>query len=143
MANGQQLAEINANTFFTWVAGKSDDDFRAMASRGVLSRNEVARECGFSKSALAQNPRIKATLHKLEADLRARGVLPPIAEPSGSAAIPIREQGNLQENLDSERLKRLERENASLRAETEVLKSQLSKFTLLRDALSMTGRLPR
>ncbi len=62
MANGQQLAEMNANTFFTWVAGKSDGDFRAMTSRGVLSRTEVAKECGFSKSALTQNPRIKAVL---------------------------------------------------------------------------------
>lgn len=143
MANGQQLAELNANTFFTWVAGKSDGDFRAMTTRGVLSRTEVAKECGFSKSALTQNPRIKAALHKLEADLREKGVLPPSAEPSLSAAIPMREQGNLRATLDSERLKRMEQENASLRAETEELKRQLSKFTLLRDALSMTGRLPR
>jgi hypothetical protein len=60
MASGQQLAEQNVAAFAAWVASKTDDDFRAMANRGVLSRKEVAKECGFAKSALDQNPRIKA-----------------------------------------------------------------------------------
>ena len=77
MANGQQLAEQNVQTFAAWVASKSDDDFRSMANRGVLSRKEVATECGFAKSALDQNPRIKAALRELEAGLRQRSVLPP------------------------------------------------------------------
>ena len=62
MASGQQLSEQNVKTFASWVSSKVDDDFRAMASRGVLSRKEIAAECGFAKSALYQNPRIKAAL---------------------------------------------------------------------------------
>ncbi len=42
MASGQQLAEVNYNTFVAWAASKTDDDFRAMTSRGVLSRKEIA-----------------------------------------------------------------------------------------------------
>ena len=52
--------------FAVWVVSKTDDDFRAMTNRGVLSRKEVAKECGFAKSALDQNPRIKAALRDLE-----------------------------------------------------------------------------
>ncbi len=54
MANGQQLAGGNARKFAAWVVSKTDDGFRAMAMRGVLSRTEIAAECGFAKSALSQ-----------------------------------------------------------------------------------------
>lgn len=74
MANGRHLGEENLRTFRAWVASKGDSDFRAMASRGVISRKEIATECGFAKSALDQNQRIKAALASLEAGLRgARG----------------------------------------------------------------------
>ena len=79
MANGKQLAEQNLAIFIGWVASKSDTDFRKIIARGVLSRTEIARECGFAKSALNQNPRIKNSLHALEEQLRARAVLPPRA----------------------------------------------------------------
>ena len=76
MASGRQIAEENVQTFAAWVAIKSDADYRAMVSRGVLSRTEIAKECGFAKSALVQNPRIKAILNDLEDELRQRGLLP-------------------------------------------------------------------
>lgn len=57
-----------------WMASKTDTDFRSMAMRGVLSRTEIATECGFAKSALSQNPRIREALKRLEDDLRERGV---------------------------------------------------------------------
>jgi hypothetical protein len=62
MANGKQIAEQNFQIFQTWIASKADSGFRQMVSRGVLSRKEIAKECGFAKSALDQNPRIKAAL---------------------------------------------------------------------------------
>lgn len=37
MASGQQIAEENVLKFTTWAASKTDDDFRNMAIRGVLS----------------------------------------------------------------------------------------------------------
>ena len=44
---------------------------------------------------------------------------------------------------DAERLKRLEMENASLRAELAEVKHALSRYALLQEALAETGRLPR
>lgn len=44
---------------------------------------------------------------------------------------------------DAERLKRLEQENASLRAELVDVKRALLRYALLQDALAETGRLPR
>lgn len=145
MASGQQISEQNVNAFASWVASKTDADFRAMASRGVLSRKEIATECGFAKSALDQSPRIKAALRTLEDGLRERGVLPPAVEKTAEeAAKPLmREPGKLRGALDAERLRRLETDNASLKAEVAELKRSLEKHTILKEALALTGRLPR
>jgi hypothetical protein len=145
MASGQQLAEQNVQTFASWIASKTDDDFRALASRGVLSRKEIATECGFAKSALDQNPRIKTALRELEDSLRARGLLPPVVEKTvDEEAKPLmREPRKLRGAPDAERLRRLETDNASLKAEVAELKRSLEKHTILREALALTGRLPR
>lgn len=145
MASGQQIAEANVQKFAVWVASKTDDDFRAMAIRGVLSRKEIATECGFAKSALDQNPRIKAGLGDLEGALRARGVLPHVVEKSAAVAEGplMREPGKLRGALDADRLRRLETDNASLRAEVSELKRSLEKHAILSEALALTGRLPR
>jgi hypothetical protein len=145
MASGQQLSEQNVKTFASWVASKTDDDFRAIANRGALSRKEIAIECGFAKSALDQNPRVKAALRELEDALRVRGVLPQVVEKtSEEAGQPLmREPGKLRGALDAERLRRLETENAGLKAEVAELKRSLEKHTILSEALSLTGRLPR
>lgn len=89
MASGQQVAEENVRKFTAWVAFKTDDDFRSMVLRGVLSRTDIAAECGFAMSVLSQNPRIRDSLKDLEAGLRERGVLPkPAAEPAGGPVEP-------------------------------------------------------
>lgn len=145
MASGRQLAEQNHGTFLAWVASKTDDDFRSMASRGVLSRKEIAVECGFAKSALDQNPRIKAALKELETSLRERGLLPPASADLSNDPAPtrVREPGGQKANFDAERLRRLEQENAALRAENAELKRVLSKHAVLSEALVLSGRLPR
>lgn len=145
MAGGRQIAEENVHAFQRWMAGKTDDDYRAMALRGVLSRKEIAKECGFAKSALDQNPRIKAALRELEERLRERGVLPKALSKGsvGPQEPRLRDRGAQQTLLDRERLRRLEQENASLRAEVDELKRQLKRHAILSEALTMTGRLPR
>ncbi len=143
--SGKQLAKQNVAVFTSWVASKTDDDFRAMANRGLLSRKEVAKECGFAKSALDQNPRIKAALRELEDCLRLRGVLPPVVErdPEAPQAPLEREPGRLRAAQETERLRRLEQENAGLKAEVAELKRTVAKYAVLREALALTGRLPR
>lgn len=145
MASGQQLADENVLKFTTWVASKTDVEYRDMVVRGVLSRTEIAAECGFAKSALAQNPRIRDALKALEASLRQRGVLPTVvsqAEPPSDLPTPRAiESGRLAR--DAERLARLERENASLKAEVAELKRLLGRYAVLQEVLAETGRLPR
>lgn len=40
--------------------------------RGQLSRKEIVRECGFAKSVLLQNPRVKDALRTEVMELRGR-----------------------------------------------------------------------
>ena len=145
MASGKQLAETNFASFQAWASSKSDANFREMVTRGVLSRKEIAIECGFAKSALDQNPRIKAALRELEDDLRQRGILPvAVVRDTDEQQQPVmREPGRLRAAQETERLRRLEQENASLKAEVAELKRALERHAMLRDALALTGRLPR
>jgi hypothetical protein len=140
--SGPQKAEANFAGFVSWVATKTDADFRNIAVRGQLSRQEIAREIGFAKSVLLQNPRVRAALASLEASLRDRGVLPPLAEPN-SAPPAVAEMENPRAVADKARLKRLEAENAALRAELVELRSRLKQYRHMEDAFSLTGRLPR
>lgn len=112
----------------------------------MLSRTEIARECGFAKSALTQNPRIKMALGKLEKELRSRGVLPEVVQPEASGHpddMPMREPGQQHVARDAEALRRLQSENATQKAEIAELKRRLAKYEPLHEALVLTGRVPR
>ena len=161
----------NLEMFRSWVSGKNAQDFSGMIYRGALHRETIAIECGFSKSVLLQNPKIKALLKELEDRLRTEGVLPPARTPetqdtagradepgsnATSAAYPAphfprttpdgsggaSDQRSAHSNLEST-VRRLQSENASQRAEIHELRQKLAKLTALQDALSKTGRLPR
>ncbi len=139
--SGQQKADQNLTTFQSWLASKTDADYREMVLRGQLNRTEIARECGFAKSVLLQNPRVRDSLKTLEAELRERGVLPPVADPA--TPVPATDAPNPRAAVDRARLKRLEAENAALRAEVMELRGQLERYRLMDNVLSSTGRLPR
>ena len=139
--SGQQKADQNLASFLSWVASKTDADYRERVLRGQLNRKEIAKECGFAKSVLLQNPRVKDALRTLEAQLRERDILPPIADPAATAAET--DAPNPRTTADKARLKRLEAENAALRAEVMELRSRLNRYRLMDDVLSSTGRLPR
>jgi hypothetical protein len=145
MASGQQVAEENVKKFTAWVSSKADDDFRSMVLRGVLSRTDIAAECGFAKSVLSQNPRIRDGLRDLEAGLRERGILPKLAAKTAGGPLELlaRHAEGVGSLRDAERLKRLEQDNASLRAELAEVKRALSRYAVLQEALAETGRLPR
>jgi hypothetical protein len=87
-----------------------------------------------------QNPRIRAALRELEEQLRSRDVLPAIAP---SDAAPLRPKGQLQASTDAERLRKLEIENAGLRAELAEMRRRLKRFVSLEALLAETGRLAR
>ena len=161
----------NLEMFRNWVSGKNAQDFSGMIYRGALHREAIAIECGFSKSVLLQNPKIKALLKELEDRLRTEGVLRPARPPetedtagravelgskAASAAHPsphfpqtaldgsggVLDLRSTPSSLEST-VRRLQSENASQRAEIHELRHKLAKLTALEDALSKNGRLPR
>lgn len=141
--NGQQISEQNFLTFMRWSKDKTDAEFRAMVMRGQLNRQEIARECEFAKSVLAQNPRVKDALKTLEQLLRSRDVLPHVAQPESTRG-PLPPSGDTRQVLvDKARMKRLESENASLRAEVSQLRERLVRYDLMERYMAETGRLPR
>ena len=138
--NGQERAEQNFLAFQAWAASRTDADFREMVTQGRLNRGEICRECGFGRSALVQNPRIKDALLTLEEQLRARGILPVQTLP---AEVPLRQKGQLLAATEAERLRKLEAENAGLRAELSELRRRLKRFEAMDSVLAETGRLAR
>ncbi|MBK4734627.1 VPA1267 family protein [Noviherbaspirillum pedocola] len=146
MANGAQVGEENWNTFQAWMQSKSDSDFKKMVIRGVLSRTDISKECNFAKSALNQNPRIKDALKELEDRLRSDGILPATASSleTTNTDMPTTHRPSAQKAaVDAERLRRLEIDLATVRAERDELKRQLERYTSIHEALALTGRIPR
>lgn len=141
MASGQEIAKRNLQLFFEWSKSKTHQEFRQIVHRGLLNRREIAKECGFARSAIDQNNAIRVALKLLEDNLRAAGVLPVKSDEGDTAppALPKSTYGD--QNL--ERLRRLESENAQLRAEVSELKNKLSNYAVLSDILAETGRVPR
>lgn len=115
MANGQQKAQENVQAFIAWSATMRDSEYRQIVFRGNLNRAEVAKGCGFAKSALRQNPQVKALLDGLENDLRHRGVLPYIDSQNKAPASKYDRTAS-KRSRDAERVSRLEQENLELKA---------------------------
>lgn len=139
--NGQEKADQSYEAFRKWAASRTDADFREIVRGAQLNRGEICRECGFGRSALTQNPRIKEALFHLEDDLRERGVLPwqqsPVSEP------PMRAKGQMAAASDAERLRKLEAEVAGLRVALEEARSRLAQYQAIEGVLLESGRLIR
>lgn len=139
--NGQDKADQNFEAFQNWASSKTDADFREIVRGAQLNRGEICRECGFGRSALTQNPRIKEALFRLEDDLRERGVLPwqqaPVSE------TPMRAKGQMVAASDPERLRKLEAEVAGLRAALDDARGRLARYKAIEGMLAQSGRLVR
>lgn len=112
MVNGQHKALQNIDAFISWSKTMSDDDYRQLVHRGQLNRVGVSKGVGCAKSALLQNPRIKALLEELEDNLRLLGVLPSqTTEASPSNSLPqISDRTLLIHTHDTKRVSELEEE---------------------------------
>jgi hypothetical protein len=138
--NGRDRSDENVATFQAWVVAKTRSELRELANGDRLNRGEIARECGFSRSVLRQNPRVRQALADLEDQLREEGVIAAVEQTGG---IPIRKRGQIQAATDAERLKKLEAENVALKAEVAALRNRVKLSDILNRMLSETGRLPR
>ena len=118
MANGQQKSVQNIESFLTWMASTTDDDYKQIIFRGKLNRIEVAKGCGFSKSVLQQNPKVKEMLFNLETSLRKRNVLPKLSAQGESKLIKPKKYNTDQNKRigDSKRVSELEQKVVELEA---------------------------
>ena|SRR5690554_2547996 len=150
MANGKDIGAANVRKFQNWAAErKAAGDWAEYIRQGQLNRTEIASECGFAKSALRQNPAVKAALEALETCLRARGTLPPAkgektpqTQHEAATASVDRRVATLN-NRTEQRVKALEEQNASLRAEVLELREQVKRYQIIDDHLAQTGRMVR
>jgi hypothetical protein len=139
--NGQDKADQSYEAFRKWASSKTDADFREIVRGAQLNRGEICRECGFGRSALTQNPRIKEALFHLEDDLRERGVLPWQQAPVAEA--PMRAKGQMVAASDTERLRKLEAEVAGLKAALDEARGRLTRYEAIEGVLAQSGRLVR
>ncbi|WP_299664346.1 VPA1267 family protein [uncultured Psychromonas sp.] len=134
MASGQQKATENLSSFIIWQATMTDDGFRQIVFRGGLNRGEIAKACGFGKSALNQNPQIKSALKKLEDDLRTRNVLPQLTEKAKSEKIEPKKY----DKTASQRMRDAKRV-AELEQKVLELETRLKRFGELSEVLMEMG----
>lgn len=149
------MADSNNNekAFDAWVAEReAAGDWKNYIRRGILNRTEIKNECRFSRSVLGSNPAIKEKLRSLEQRLREGGVLPytvkgivasrtESVESHASAAMDKRILSI--NNQAANRVKRLEEENAALRAEIRQLREELRRYRHISEHMSRAGRLVR
>lgn len=143
--NGKQKAQQNIEAFHAWAATQSDDDYKQIIFRGQLNRGEIAKATGVGKSALRQNPEIKRLLESLENELRAREILPPLAQASEQEkGEPQRYDVEVSRRArNDQRVARLEQENIELKARVNELENRLARFGELSEALTEMGMMPR
>ena len=137
--SGRQKAEENHQAFIRWIYSKDTAEIRQYARGSKLNRTEIAKECGFAKSVLRQNPKVKKALEYFENDSRNKGIL--CSETSDEPKVVI--AGGVSNRAISRRLQAVEEQNAALKAEVKKLKQKLSQYGLLEEILLETGRIPR
>ena len=106
-----------------------------MPDKGKLYQTEVANGCGFSKSVLGSNPRVKAMLEELESKLRERGILPELISKSEEEdSEPLKtDKESLISSMDQSRVTELEKCCTELKAENNVIKVKLGRFSEIID----------
>lgn len=146
--SGQQIAKANLKKFQQWVIQRDlSNDWHSYLRGDKLNRSEIASECCFALSVLRQNPAVKDALESLENRLRESGIIVEVRqndisiEPSESAELTVDKRATAEKAVLDARIKQLEEQNASLRAEVHNLRDQIVRFKHLDDHLSKTGRL--
>ena len=148
--SGRDIGASNLIRFAAWVAERDvAGDWSDYVRGDKLNRSEVAAECGFALSVLRQNPAVKEALAALEARLLAEGLLAWSAVNQSPSPGHVAEASRLAvdgrllaaKGKAEQRVKALEEQNATLRAEARDLREKLARFSHLDAHLSATGRL--
>jgi hypothetical protein len=145
---GREGGEANVKAFKNWGSERERaGDWTDYVYRGQLNRSEVARECNFALSCFRSNPSLKSELISVEARLREAGILPDVSLVGASTSVDCGSHSSTEERIlnakykAEQRIKTLEEQNASLKAEVLDLRQQLKRFEHLDAHLCRTGRL--
>jgi hypothetical protein len=150
-ANADKAAD-SVLRFQAWAADREKTgDWTDYIRGGRLNRSEVAKECQFGRAAWLQNPTLATALGELERQLAGRGVLsaapldvaslsPEVQAEVGMADEKVRRAMSARATLEK-RVKSLEEQNATLRAENRDLRERLRRSALADIHLAETGRL--
>ena len=125
----------NIQKWNDWKGNMTDQQYVQMVHDNKLSRKVIAEACGFSKSALRQNPTIAKELAELENDLRNRLILPPFT-PKGedeSRTPKAIQKESIKAAREQSRVPELEQRILELEAENKALKGKLGRFSELSD----------
>lgn len=148
--SGRDMGAHNLIRFESWIAERDKaGDWPDYIRVDKLNRSEIAAECGFALSVVRQNPGVKEALAALEERLLALGLfgLPKIVQnPSAghvAEASRLAVDGRIlaAKGKAEQRVKVLEEQNATLRAEARDLREKLTRFSHLDAHLCATGRL--
>lgn len=127
----------NVEVFLGWVANTAD--FKPFIYQGLLSISRVASECGLNRDVFYTNPDIRDIhLPALSKRLEDEGVLKArVAKPVDSSPRQPR-----REAASDARIKQIQEEHESVKAENRELRRQLEKLKSIDEILHSTGRIP-
>jgi len=128
--------EKSVRKWNAWLARMTDQDYVLMVTDlGKLNRQTIADGCGFSKSVLGSNPRIVPLLEELETKLRERGVLSELineSEEEDSEPQKIDKELFIS-SMEQSKVTDLEKRCTELKAENDLVKSKLARFSEIID----------
>lgn len=158
--SSKQIAALSVERFKGWINERyKANDWPDYIRAGKLNRTEIATECGFGRAAWQQNETLETELLSLEATLRSSGVLERqdtsenaegapegLARTTDAPQFDASTQLMLRRAMSAKvraegRVKVLEEQNATLRAEVKDLRDQLKKLKLQDQHLCETGRM--
>lgn len=136
-SNGVQDGQRNVETFLAWSANVHD--FKPYVYQGVLNVARVARECGLNRDVFYTNPDIR-DIHwpALNQRLEDAGLLK--ARIANPATVVL--QARRRDPRDDARIKQIQEEAESVKAENRELRRQLERLKGIDEILHTTGRLP-
>lgn len=158
-ASSKEVAAQSVERFKVWITDRTAaDDWSDYIRAGKLNRTEIAKECSFGRSAWTQNDTLESELQTLEGKLRESGVLErhdasgsaegrsDLAERSSAGPSDATSQVIVRRAISAKvraegRVKALEEQNATLRAEAKDLRDQLKKLKFQEQHLCETGRM--
>jgi hypothetical protein len=143
--SGQQIAKSNLLKFQKWIIQRDlANDWISYLRGEKLNRSEIASE-SFFLIRTPPEPSHQGRPESLEKRLREwdyRRIGQTVSHLKlVSAGLTVDRRVMAEKSISDKRIKELEGQNASLRAEIHDLRDQISRFKQLDDHLSKTGRL--